>query len=350
MSTPFRRNKREKHVQTKTILKQFAASMTVLTAAAAICTTSAWAEDAVDAKGALVYNLQPVVFSYMAAQTAGAEKAAKTYNVKLVNANANGSLETQISQIKAAIAAGAKGIVIQTNDSIGVIPAIKEAIAAHVCVAAAAVAIGDTTGKVYPGTKGLVAWDETYSAKLLAEAMAKAIGGEGEVAIEVGLLTNGTSAARLNSIKGYWAEHYPKIHVASVEQHGFNVDKARQIALSLATRMGDSLKAMYVETNPGAISVLQALKTTPENGKILIGSIGGEKGYDEFIRQGLPVIDVPEAPLSEGAGALKLVVDCINGNADPVFVAEQELRPIVPLKSADYVITKKNVDDFNPEW
>ncbi len=334
----------------KAHLKQFAASLTVLAAAAGLCAATARADDAIDAKGALVYNLQPVVFPYMAAQTAGAEKAAKTYNVKLVNANANGSLETQISQIKAAIAAGAKGIVIQTNDSVGVIPAIKEALAAHVCVAAAAVAFGPTTGVVYPGTKGLVAWDETYSAKLLAEAMAKAIGGEGEVAIEVGLLTNGTSKARLDSVQAYWAEHYPKIHVAAVEQHSFNVDKARQIALSLATRMGDKLKAMYVETNPGAISVLQALKTTPENGKIVIGSIGGEQGYEDFIRQGQPVIDVPEVPLSEGAGALKLVVDCINGNTDPVFVPEQELPALVPLKSANYVVTKDNVGDFHPEW
>ena len=172
-----------------------------------------------DVKGALVYNLQPVIFPYMAAQTEGVEQAAKKYNVKLVNANANGSLETQISQVKAAIAAGAKGIVIQTNDSIGIIPVIQEAVDAGVCVAAAAVAIGPDTGKVYPGTKGLVAWDETYSAKVLAEAMAQAIDGEGDVALQVGLLTNGTSKARLDSIKAHWAENYPKINIVSVEQH-----------------------------------------------------------------------------------------------------------------------------------
>jgi ABC-type sugar transport system substrate-binding protein len=306
------------------------------------------AADAAD--GALVYNLQPVVFPYMAAQTAGVEQGAKEHNVKLVNANSNGSLETQISQVKAAVAAGAKGIVIQTNDSMGIIPAIKEATDAGVCVAAAAVAIGPETGKVYPGTKGLAAWDENYSASLLGEAIAKAIGGEGDVAIEVGLLTNGTSKARLDSIQKLWKEKYPKINVVAVEQHQFNIDKARQIALSLVNRYGDSLKAMYIETNPGAISVLQALKTTPENGKIVIGSIGGEKGYIDFIRQGLPVIDVPEAPLSEGATALKLVVDCINGDKTPVFVPEQEFPALVPLKSANYVITKDNVDDFKPEW
>jgi ABC-type sugar transport system substrate-binding protein len=328
----------------RALLRLLAAALPITTFAAI------GAANAQDAGGALVYNLQPVVFPYMAAQTAGVEQAAKQYNVKLVNANSNGSLETQISQVKAAIAAGAKGIVIQTNDSVGIVPAIKEAIDAKVCVAAAAVAIGPETGKVYPGTKGLAAWDETYDAKLLAEAMAKAIGGEGDVAIQVGLLTNGTSKARHDSIIAYWKEKYPKINVVSVEQHQFNTDKARQIALSLVTSRGDSLKAMYVETNPGAISVLQALKTTPENGKIVIGSIGGEKGYQDFIRQGLPVIDVPEAPLSEGATALKLVVDCINGDNSPVFVQEQDFPALQPLKGANYVVTKDNIDDFKPEW
>jgi hypothetical protein len=88
----------------------------------------------------------------------------------------------------------------------------------------------------------------------------------------------------------------------------------------------------------------------PENGKVVIGSIGGEKGYEEFIRQGLPVIDVPEVPLSEGAAAMKLVVDCINGNKDPVFVPEQEMSAMVPLKAANYVVTKDNVNNFKPEW
>ncbi|MDR3493271.1 MAG: sugar ABC transporter substrate-binding protein [Ancalomicrobiaceae bacterium] len=317
-------------------------------AAALVGSAPASADDA--AKGAVVYNLQPVIFPYMAAQTAGVEKAAKEYGVKLVNANANGSLETQISQLKAAIAAGAKGVVIQTNDSIGIMPAIREAVDAGVCVAGAAVAIGPETGKVYPGTKGLAAWNENYAAELLGEAIAKAIGGEGDVAIEVGLLTNGTSKARHDSIQAYWKAHYPKIRVVAVEQHQFNVDKARQIALSLVNRLGDSLKAMYIETNPGAISVLQALKTTPENGKIVIGSIGGEKGYHDFIRQGLPVIDVPEVPLSEGAAALKMVVDCINGNKEPVFMAEQDLPGLTGLKSANYTVTKANVNDFKPEW
>ena len=69
-----------------------------------------------------------------------------------------------------------------------------------------------------------------------------------------------------------------------------------------------------------------------------------------FMRQGLPMIDVPEAPLGEGAAALKLLVDCINGDKHAVFAQEQGMPALVPLKSANYVVMKNNADDFKPEW
>jgi hypothetical protein len=69
-----------------------------------------------------------------------------------------------------------------------------------------------------------------------------------------------------------------------------------------------------------------------------------------FMRQGLPMIDVPEAPLGEGAAALKLLVDCINDDKYAVFVQEQGMPALVPLKSANYVAPKDNADDFKPEW
>ena len=69
-----------------------------------------------------------------------------------------------------------------------------------------------------------------------------------------------------------------------------------------------------------------------------------------FIRQGLPTIDVPEAPQREGAAALKLLVDCINGDKHAVFVQEQGMTALAPLKSANSVATKDNADDFKPEW
>jgi hypothetical protein len=43
-------------------------------------------------------------------------------------------------------------------------------------------------------------------------------------------------------------------------------------------------------------------------------------------------------------------VDCINGDKHTVFVQEQGMPALVPLKSANYVVTKDNADDFKPEW
>jgi len=43
-------------------------------------------------------------------------------------------------------------------------------------------------------------------------------------------------------------------------------------------------------------------------------------------------------------------VDCINGDKHAVFVQEQGMPALVPLKSANYVVMKNNADDFKPEW
>jgi hypothetical protein len=69
-----------------------------------------------------------------------------------------------------------------------------------------------------------------------------------------------------------------------------------------------------------------------------------------FIRQGLPIIDVPEAPLGKGAAAPKLFVNRVNGDKHVVFMQEQGTPALVPLESPNYMATKDNADDFKPEW
>jgi len=69
-----------------------------------------------------------------------------------------------------------------------------------------------------------------------------------------------------------------------------------------------------------------------------------------FIRQGLPMIDIAEAPPGEGAGALKLLVDRINGDKHVALVQEFGVPALVPLRSANNVAPKDNAEDSKPEW
>jgi ABC-type sugar transport system substrate-binding protein len=300
--------------------------------------------------GALIYNLQNVIFPYISAMNSGVNKEAKTRGLKVVYANANGSATAAISQIRDAVAAGAKGIVIEPVDSVAIVPAIESAIKAGVCVVSAATPIGPKTGAVYPGAKGYVGWDEHESGALVADAIAKSFGGKGDVAIIVGTLTNGTSKDRAEGMKQEWAKKWPGVHVVALEQDGFDVAKARSQTLALITRYGASLKGLFVETNPGAISAVQAINTTPYKSKIAVGSIGGEGQYQSLIRQGLAAADVPEAPVSEGSQAVQLVDACIKGDKSPVFFPEQKLPPLLALADQNYTVTKENVDAFHPEW
>lgn len=295
--------------------------------------------------GATIYNIQNYIHPYVAAVTDGVNEEAAKLGIKVEYSNANGDLNAQISQIDNAIAAGAKGIVIQPVDSMAVIPAIDRATSAGLCVVAVTVPIGSKTGAVYSGTKGFVGWDETISGSTVGKGLVQAIGESGGIAILAGDLTNGATAARVEGLKAEFGK-YSNIKLLDVQQHHFDTDQARSLALAMVSKYGSDLKALYVDTNPAAVAVANALKGQG----IAIGSIGGMSAYLDLIKSGDATLDVPEAPTAEGLMATKLVSDCISGDTSPTFLPETDLPALQGIKSNDYVVTKDNLSDFTPDW
>lgn len=302
------------------------------------------------ASGKVIYNLQPVIFPYVTAQNAGINPEAKTLGYKVVYANANGSLTTAVSQIHDAVIAHADGIVINPLSSTALVPAIKQAIKAGVCVVSMTDNFGPRTGVVYPpGAKGYVGWNEFYDGQKAGEWIAKKIGYKGNVAVELGDVAHGASVGRYQGAKSVWKK-YPGIHVVSLQAYAFNLDTIRSQVLALTTKYGSSLKGMLIDTNPGSVVAMRAINTTMQRNGVAIASVGGEKQMLDLIKQGYPAGDVPEVPAAEGVEAVKLVDDCVHGNKKPVDFLEQNLPGVSVLKKAGYVIDKSNVDVFKPDW
>lgn len=301
--------------------------------------------DAKPNEGAVIYNLQNYIHPFIEGVNKGVNSEAAELGLTVEYSNANGDLTAQIAQIDNAIAAGAKGIVIQPIDSMAVIPAIDRATAAGLCVASVAVPIGPTTGAVHPGTKAFVGWDETVSGATVAQGLAAEIGESGGVAFLAGDLTNGATAARIEGLTAEFA-NYPGIQILDTQQHKFDTDQARSLALGMLTKYGSDLKALFVDTNPAAVAVANALK-----GKgVAIGSIGGMQAYIDLIASGDATVDVPEAPAGEGAMAVKLINDCISGDREPVFFPETDLPALAGLAGTNYMITKDSLGGFTPDW
>jgi ABC-type sugar transport system substrate-binding protein len=300
--------------------------------------------------GPSVYLLQNVVYPYISANNQGVFAEAKKVGVKVNYANANGDTEQQLSQVRTAIASGAKGIIIQPNDSVAVDNVVSQATQKGICVVALTVPIGPKQAEVYPGTKGYVGWNELNSGALAADAIAKQIGGKGDVAVMIGSLTNGASKARMQGAEAEWKAKWPGIKVVSFQQEQYNNETARADALALVQRLGSSLKGLFVETNPGADAAAKAIATTPLRAKVAIASVGGWSQFNADVKNGTATADIPEAPVSEGRLAVDLVDQCIKGNKKPVQELETELPAVAALKSADYTLTVSNLSAFKPEW
>lgn len=298
----------------------------------------------------VIYNLEPYIFPYVTANDKGINLEAKKLGLKVAYANAQGSDTAEISQIHDAITAHAAGIVIQAVDSVGMVSAVKQAIKAGIPVVAMTVNLGTKTGAVYPGTKGYVGWNEHYSGALAADALAKLIGGKGDVAILIGALTNGASRAREQGARAEWAKHWPHVHVVAFQQYQFNLNTARSDVLDLISRYGPQLKGIFIDTNPGSVAAIRAINTTALKDKVAITSVGGERAFNNYISQGYPAADIPEAPVSEGEEAVKLLYQAMHGNHKPVDFLEQNLPAVKPLAPYHYTITKADVKLFHSQW
>ncbi len=298
----------------------------------------------------IIYNLQPVLFPYVTATNQGVDSEAKALGLKVVYANANGSVTTAIAQIHDAIIAHARGIVINPLSSTALVPAVSDAIKAGVCVVSVTDNFGPNTGVVYPpGAKGYVGWNEFYSGSLAGKWLAKQIGYKGDVAVELGDTAHGASAWRYKGALSVW-EKYPDIHVVSIQQYNFNLDTIRGQVLALVTKYGPRLKALLIDTNPGSVVAIRAINTTTDRNRIAIASVGGEKQMLQLIGQGYPAADVPEVPVQEGIQGVKLVDDCIRGDKKPIAFLEQNLPGVSVLKPYEYVIDESNLKIFNPDW
>jgi ABC-type sugar transport system substrate-binding protein len=307
-------------------------------------------EAAQAATAPLIYNIGAAPFPYTTATNNGVSAEAKALGIRVITTDANNSVTQGISLINDAVTAHAAGIVINPISSVGLVPAVKKAIAKGVCVVAMTDNFGPTTGKVYPpGAKGYVGWDEYYSGSLAGQWLAKQIGYKGDVAVELGDFAHGASLWRYIGADSVWKK-YPEIHVVSEEAYQFNLDTIRSQVLALVSKYGTALKGMLIDTNPGSVTAINAINTTSDRDKIAIASVGGEGAMIKLIKSGYPAGDVPEVPYQEGAQAVKLVNECIHGNRAPVDLLEQYLPGVNVLKPYGYVIDKRDANVFKPDW
>ena len=263
--------------------RRMTAGIASLTAMAALTSACSSTEDATTggtepvAKEDLVLVLSVINLTnpYMASMIDGAKALSKELGVPLKIVNANGSSQTEISQIQAILAEGKKvALVVNTvasSDAPPIVNAVKAA-GGHVVI------WWNKPDDFEPSEVGdhFVAFQKhggVPSGECNGKALAEALDGEGNILALPGVLDSTTSATRVAGLKSGIAD-YPGVKI--IEERPANWDqqlgfKETQTALS---KYGDDIDAVWAADDAMMLGAIEAVRKAGMENDVKFASDG----------------------------------------------------------------------------
>lgn len=251
------------------------------------CTLEKYGAQKLDLKGAVVgfSQSEPDTAAFRAAETASIRSAAKEAGVKdLLVTNANGELPKQIADIQDLLNRGAQFLIVAPVNSDGLDPALAAARAKGVPVLTIDRKVTNTSCRDYVAFIGSDFYEQ---GKRAADAMAKATGGNGKVAILLGSSGNNVTDNRNAGFKDQVKAAHPGLQVVAEQTANFARDEGQAVAEQLLQSNPD-ITAIYAhndEMGLGAVTAVQAAGKQP--GKdVRIVSIDGTRNAVQAIVDG----------------------------------------------------------------
>jgi len=223
----------------------------------------------------LVLSVINLTNPYMASMIDGAKALSEELGVPLKIVNANGSSQTEISQIQAILAEGKKvALVVNTvasSDAPPIVNAVKAA-GGHVVI------WWNKPDDFEPSEVGdhFVAFQKhggVPSGECNGEALAEALGGEGNILALPGVLDSTTSQTRVAGLKSALAE-YPGMKI--IEERPANWDqqlgfKEAQTALS---KHGDAIDGVWAADDGMMLGAIEAVRKAGMEDEVKFASDG----------------------------------------------------------------------------
>jgi ribose transport system substrate-binding protein len=267
---------------------------------------------------------------------AGAEKAAKQYNVKITfeGPESEAMVDKQIEMIEAALAKNPSAICLAALDSKAAIPLLEKAKAANIPV------IGFDSGVDSDIPVATCATDNAAAAAMAADKMAELIGGSGKVGVIVHDQTSRTGIDRRDGFLNRMKEKYPNITVLPVQYGAGDQLKSTDLAKAIIQSNPD-IKGFFGANEGSIIGVLNAVKELKMEGKISV--IGYDSGKQQIaaIKDGIQAGAMTQDPIGIGFKAVEAAVKAINGekvekNIDTGFhwfdktnIDSDEIKPLL---------------------
>jgi len=157
-----------------------------------------------------------------------------------------------------------------------------------------------------------VSTDNIAAAGEAADQMAKIIGDAGKVAVIVHDQTSQTGTTRRDGFVNRMKEKHPNIKVVAIEYGAGDPVKSADLAKAIMTANPD-LKGFFGANEGSAKGVLNALKETSKEGKIVaIGYDSGQQQIDA-IKSGVMAGAITQNPVGIGAKCVDAAIDAIAG-------------------------------------
>ncbi|MEU6852684.1 ABC transporter substrate-binding protein [Actinacidiphila alni] len=251
------------------------------------CTLTAYGAPKLDLKNAVVGFSQSEKEDnpFRIAETKSIkDEAAKLGVKKLLTTDAQSQLPKQISDIQDMLAQGAQLLIVAPLNSDGLDPALKAAAAKHVPVITIDRKINATSCKDYVTFLGS---DFVKQGQRAADAMIKATGGKGQVAILLGSSGNNVTTDRTKGFLDEIAAKAPGLKVVAQQTGDFTRDKGQQVMEQLI-QSKPGITAVYAENDEMGLGAVTALKSAGKNpGKdVKIVSVDGTRNAVQAIVNG----------------------------------------------------------------
>ncbi|MFD7531829.1 ABC transporter substrate-binding protein [Streptomyces sp. NPDC059849] len=212
------------------------------------------------------------------------DEAAKIGVKKLLTTNAQSQLSKQISDIQDMLSQGAQFLIVAPLNSDGLEPAFKAAAAKKVPVLTIDRKVNSTACKDYVAFLGS---DFVEQGKRAADAMIKATGGKGKVAILLGASGNNVTTDRTKGFVDQVEAQAPGLRIVARQTGEFARDKGQQVMEQLIQSKPD-ITAVYAENDEMGLGAVTALKAAGKKpGKdVKIVSVDGTRNAVQALVNG----------------------------------------------------------------
>ena len=179
-------------------------------------------------------------------------------------------LQDEVAKAQTMITSGVSALGLEAYTGPGVMPVLQQAKSAHIPVF---MVEDNAPGAVQQGLAvTFIAADETQGGYLVGQAMAKALGGRGKVAIVEGAAGDATAEARtagfMSAIRG------TKIKVVASADGNWEQDTGLSVTGPILTANPD-LNGIFAENDLMGLGALQAIQQAHKEGRIFLAGYNG---------------------------------------------------------------------------